>query len=91
MRPEFLGILIPLAALSIPVIRILTRHQAQMAQIIHGQSQNQGNSQETAQLRDEVRQLRELMHQQTIALDNLRDDVKAASVGSVQARLTENS
>lgn len=91
MRPEILGILIPLAALSIPVIRILTRHQAQMAQIIHGQSQNQTNVNESAQLRDEVRQLRELMHQQAIALDNLRDDVKAMNAGSVQARLTENS
>lgn len=87
--PEMASVLIPVVALSIPVIKILTKHQAQMTQIIHSQGQLPSVQSETSELKEEVRQLRELMYQQTIALDNLREDVKASK--NVQERITENS
>ena len=88
LKPEILIFLIPLLALMIPIIRMLIGHQAQMAQIIHGQnSQNNVNS--SLQLSEEVRQLRELMHQQAIALDNLRDEVRSSH--TVQDRINQNS
>ncbi len=86
---DVVWVLVPLAALAVPVVKVLSRHQTQMAQIIHGQNQGNPNNQETSEIREEVRQLRELMHQQTIALDNLRDEVRASQ--NVQTRITENS
>lgn len=89
LRPETLVFLIPLAALSIPIIRMLINHQTTMAQIIHGQNSDQNNQAATSQLGEEVRQLRELMHQQAIALDNLKEEVRASH--SVQDRISQNS
>ncbi|MBS1725922.1 MAG: hypothetical protein JST51_04320 [Armatimonadetes bacterium] len=86
---DMAGILVPIAALSIPVIKILTRHQAQMTQLIHSQGNLPQVQSDTSELREEVRQLRELMHQQAIAIDNLRDDIRSSN--NVQARITENS
>ena len=86
---EAFGVLVPIVALSIPLVKILSRHQTQMAQIIHGQSQQNASANETSELKEEVRQLRELMHQQTIALDNLRDEVKSSH--NLQVRVTEKS
>jgi hypothetical protein len=90
------GMLIPIIIFMIPIVAILTKHQQKMAELIHGQHGQQGQqnvnpnaSFETSQLREEVRQLRELMTQQTLALDNLRDEVKV--VGSLQSRINENS
>jgi hypothetical protein len=60
-----------------------------MAQIIHGQSNNQVAQNNSSQLSEEVRQLRELMHQQAIALDNLRDEVRSSQ--TVQDRINQNS
>lgn len=88
-RPEVLVFLIPLAALSIPIIRMLINHQTTMAQIIHGQNRDQNDHAATSQLIEEVRQLRELMHQQAIALDNLKDEVRSAH--SIQGRINQNS
>ncbi|MBS1702494.1 MAG: hypothetical protein JST12_12585 [Armatimonadetes bacterium] len=86
---DMAGILVPIAALSIPVIKILTRHQAQMTQLIHSQGNLPQVQNDTSELREEVRQLRELMHQQAIAIDNLRDDIRSSN--NVQARIAENS
>ena len=91
---EWIWVLIPIMALMIPIIAMLIKHQTNMAQIIHGRpldgnlNQNQLNSY-NPQLTDEVRQLRELMQQQTIALDNLRNEVRSGQ--TIQERVNQNS
>lgn len=88
MRPEIIALLIPITALMIPIVAILVSHQQKMAQLIHGNpNNNQQNALETSQLRDEVRQLKELMNQQTIALDNLRDEFRTNN--SLEQRLSD--
>jgi hypothetical protein len=76
--PELLAIFIPIVAMMIPIVAILTKHQQKMAETIHhGQNVgNQYNAMEVASLRDEVRQLRELSAQQTIAFDNLQRTIQ---------------
>jgi len=62
-------LMIPILALMIPIIAILVSHQQKMAQIIH--SSRQGvDAHETAALRAELRELKEMVHQQMLALDS---------------------
>ena len=89
-----LGVMIPIVALLIPIVVILTKHQTKMAAIIHGRAIDQHDNiipviENNSQLSEEVRQLRELMHQQAIALDNLRDEVRASH--GLQERVNQNS
>lgn len=56
----------------IPIIAILTSHQRKMAQILHDNArQAAAPSAETQMLREEIRELKALVYQQAIALDNL--------------------
>jgi hypothetical protein len=68
-----LALLIPFAALCIPIVAILTKHQQTMASMFAQRAQ--GNSQlttdELAALRREILELKTLVHQQAIAIDNL--------------------
>lgn len=92
MDPKLIAsVLVPMTVLLIPVIAILTRHQLRMAELIHGKGQNQVplGQNDNGQLREEVRQLRELMHQQSITLDNLRNELR--STNTVQDRINQNS
>lgn len=66
-----IAVMIPIIALLIPVIAILTKHQQRMAELIHGGEQNRQSSQEILALRHEIAELRSLVHQQSIAVDNL--------------------
>ena len=50
-----------------PIVWILTKHQQKMATIMR-QDQGQGNS---ADVQRELAALREIVHQQTIAIDNI--------------------
>ncbi len=89
-----LALLIPIFALLIPIVALLTKHQMKMAALIHGKSIDHNDNliasqTNDSQLSEEVRQLRELMHQQTIALDNLRDEVRSSH--TVQDRINQNS
>lgn len=89
-----LGVMIPIIALIIPIVAILTKHQMKMAALIHGKTIDENNNvvssnANDSQLSQEVRQLRELMHQQTLALDNLRDELRTSN--SVQDRINQNS
>lgn len=65
-------ILVPLLVFGIPIIAILTSHQRKMAQIFHENARQAGTVvSETQMLREEIRELKTLVHQQAIALDNL--------------------
>jgi hypothetical protein len=92
-----IALLIPIFALLIPIVALLTKHQMKMAALIHGKSLDHNDNlvgiqlgqNNSNQLSEEVRQLRELMHQQTLALDNLRDEVRSSQ--TVQDRINQNS
>ena len=66
---EFSALSIPILALMIPLVAILVRHQQKMAEIIHSGSGSNTAAQVEA-LRQEVAQLKQLVHQQMIALDS---------------------
>lgn len=94
--PGSIAVMIPIVALLIPIVVILTKHQIKMTALIHGRTIDANDNivattstNGQSQLTEEVRQLRELMHQQAIALDNLRDEVRGSN--SVQDRINQNS
>lgn len=86
MNPGVIAMAIPILAMMIPIVAILTRHQRSMAEIIH-----RGNAVAPGELeaiRQEMRELRTLIHSQTIALDDIRSRTAPASAdGSIQNRL----
>jgi hypothetical protein len=56
----------------IPIVAILTKHQQKMAELMRHNAQHpQGNPLENEMMRREMEQLRQLVMQQTIAIDNL--------------------
>lgn len=63
--------LIPLVVFMIPIIAILTSHQRRMAELIHGNRHNQNSSAEIDMLRRELQEVKQLVHQQTLAIDSL--------------------
>jgi len=73
LDPGFIGVLIPVVALMIPIVAILTGHQRRMAELIHGGAQNQAAAGEIAALRGEIAELRQLVHQQALAMDSITD------------------
>lgn len=69
MLGSILPFMIPILALMIPIVAILTAHQRHMAQILH-QNRDSGVGQEVQRLSDEIQALKELVHQQALALDS---------------------
>lgn len=72
--PGQIGVFIPIVLAMIPIVAILTSHQQKMAQIVHGSKAGQLNDAQAAEierLRHELQDLKALVHQQTIAIDNL--------------------
>lgn len=77
-----LALLIPITIFMIPIIAILTAHQRAMAEIMHSRK---GEPSEIAALRQEVMELKQLLHQQAIAIDNL--STRQIPEADVQRRL----
>ena len=73
----------------IPIIAILTAHQRKMAMIIHNTQQMRRPVQDEA-IASEVRDLKQLVYQQAIAIDaiNTKLDRMAQQPASVESRLT---
>jgi hypothetical protein len=71
--PATLGVMIPLIIFMIPIIAILTSHQRKMAEIIHGTGQpvDARLGHELEAMRRELSEVKMLLHQQSIAIDNL--------------------
>lgn len=83
LGPEMIAVCIPVVALCIPIVAMLTKHQQKMAELLHG---SQGvNAEETYRMRNEVNQLRDLVAQQTIALDDLRSSVRNIEMSALQS------
>jgi hypothetical protein len=88
---EMIGLILGGLMLITPVVWILTKHQQKMTQLLHpnGQGADARNSQD---IRVELASLREIVSQQTIALDNLaksQSEIKSALAGreELQARI----
>lgn len=70
-------LLVPIVALMIPIVKMMTKHQRDMAELhwkahqTQGLSFQEGGSQETAQLREEVRQLRETVSTLVLKVEDL--------------------
>jgi len=79
------ALIIPIVVFLIPILGILTQHQQKMAQLLN--ERGRVDPQELAVLREEMRQLRELVHQQTITMDSLMQYQRAAVESTVQDRL----
>jgi len=77
---------IPLMFFAIPIIAILTNHQRKMAELIHSGQNKEASNTEIAALRHDIAELRALVHQQSIAIDNLADRT-AASTDRIQDRI----
>ena len=79
LDPGQLAIFIPIIALMIPVVALLTKHQQRMTELVHGNVVNgmEGNSerllQEIQSLRLEVTELKQILYQQAISLDSMRN------------------
>jgi hypothetical protein len=67
-----LALAIPILALLIPIVAILAHHQQKMAQIVQSGRDTRMLEHEIVKLRQEMQELRELVHQQLIALDDRR-------------------
>jgi hypothetical protein len=70
-HPATLAIFIPITALMIPIIALLISHQQKMAQIIHGHAAG-ASAEQIEAMRRELQELRNVVGQQAIALDQLR-------------------
>lgn len=71
LRPETLAIFIPIIALLIPIVAILSAHQQKMARIFAERQNSPNGLEDVARLRAEVYELKQLVHQQTIQMDSL--------------------
>ncbi len=82
--PESLAVLIPIVALIIPIVAILTKHQHKMAELIHGRQEESSNLNpllhEIRLLRSEVEMLKEGQNVQRIEMDDLRGLRQVASI-----------
>ncbi|HVT13111.1 MAG TPA: hypothetical protein VHE55_12675 [Fimbriimonadaceae bacterium] len=65
---DWIWIMIPLTALMIPIVAVLTSHQQRMAQILN---RTTGDHSEIEALRREIAELKTLIHQQAITLDSI--------------------
>jgi len=78
------GILVPISAITLSmggiIIRMLLTHQRRMAELMHGAHQQQNAATpESLKMQQEILDLKQLVHQQTIALDNLSGKLNAQS------------
>jgi hypothetical protein len=80
-------IIVPILVFSIPIIAILVRHQQKMTELLAAQRLHQPNPEVDA-LRREVRELKQLVHQQTIQVDSLiQSQNQLARSAEVSSRL----
>ena len=92
-----LGLLIPIVAIVvpmlIPIVAILTKHQHRMAMLYRENSSvDRATMTEIQAMREEMRQLRALVHQQTIAMDDFRQALANPGVEpNIGDRLTQGA
>src|SRR5471030_1159572 len=89
LRPDELAVMIPILGVVAGIVAIMTKHQQKMAEIIHGSRAAQSND-EIAALRSEVAELKQMVHQQMIALDSYAGSPRRSDdVPPLQRRLEQ--
>lgn len=78
-----------LAFFSVPIAWILTAHQRKMALIIHGNQRDQSAANNEA-VSSEIRELRQVVIQQAIALDTLTSEVRKTLPRQTQSESLPN-
>lgn len=63
-------LIVPVLALMIPIVRSLLSHQQKMAEILRSGTPNDAVLRELAEMRREMSELKQVVNQQTIALDD---------------------
>jgi hypothetical protein len=71
LTPDQLGVMIPIVALTIPIVAVLSKHQQRMTEIIRGQH-NSTLENDVAAMKQELAYLRGLVQNQTLALEAMR-------------------
>lgn len=83
MNPGIIALMIPIIAIlmifGIPLIGMLTKHQQRMAELMHANGNSALDARVDALQRD-MAELKELLHQQTIALDRLSTPLPSAEI-----------
>jgi hypothetical protein len=87
MDPGVIALFIPMVAICIPIVVVLTKHQQKMAEIIHGRAQREQIESEFAALRNEVSELRMQLGTVTLALDSVHQTQKKLGDDAIQQRL----
>lgn len=82
---EWVWVMIPVTALMIPIVAVLTHHQQKMAQILNRPT----DAGELAALRNDIAELKTLAHSQAIALDNLAASQRALGAAPVPPKLSD--
>ncbi len=72
--------LIPITALMIPIVAILTYHQRKMAELMRTQLP-QGNPQELSEMRREMQELKQIVAQQAIQMDDFLNNQRKLTAG----------
>lgn len=89
---DFGGDIAPIVAtisiMLVPIVWILTSHQRKMAMIIHGSQQQNQQPQQNEALASEVRELKQIVYQQSIAIDQISSKLDKAASSDVQNRLS---
>jgi len=84
--PFFLGVIV----LATPLIFILTKHQQRMATIFQGRKDQGQPSEQEMRVLHELATLRQMVAQQTIALDDLRRNQRQLAAHSEDDSLRES-
>ncbi|MCX7800347.1 MAG: hypothetical protein N2109_08410 [Fimbriimonadales bacterium] len=83
MDPEVLALLVPVIALLIPIVAIWTKHLQTLEQLrLQAGRRDAEKSAEMEKLRTEVQELKEIVYQQTLALDGLMTERRAMNQAS---------
>ena len=75
---DIAGVCAMLCVFGIPIVAILTSHQRKMAMILHENARATAPNAEAQMLREEIQELKALVHQQSIALDSLARPLPAS-------------
>ncbi|MFN3683445.1 MAG: hypothetical protein ACK41F_05860 [Fimbriimonadaceae bacterium] len=98
MEPEIVALFIPVLALMIPIVAIWTKHRQTIERMrLDAKNQKRAELEEVEKLRSEVKELKEIVFQQTLALDSFLSEQRRIGAGAsggveteVQQRLSVN-
>jgi hypothetical protein len=91
LEPKDIGpILIVVVVAVIIIVKQLLSHQRQMTALLHRVNRDNNSTNDTQQLQSDMQDLKQLVHRQTLTLDELSSKLASTtSADAVQERLVE--